>query len=103
VHYLLFYEKTPDHAAREKAQSAAHRQHLEVAVGRGTLLLGGSLDDPADGAAVLVFEADSPALVEEFAKTDPYVVDGLVNRWWVRRWDTVVGTLIQAPANRCSG
>jgi len=26
-----------------------------------------------------------------FAKGDPYVTQGIVNKWWVRKWDTVVG------------
>jgi uncharacterized protein YciI len=94
VHYLLFYEKTPDHAAREKPLQAAHRAHLDAAVRCGELLLAGSLGNPADGAAVLVFNASSAAIAENFAKGDPYVVDGLVNHWHVRTWDTVVGTLL---------
>ncbi len=93
MHYLLFYEKTPDHAAREKPLAAAHRQHLEAAVHHGELLLGGSLEQPTDGAAVLLFDAESPAVAEAFAKADPYVIDGLVCRWHVRTWDTVVGRL----------
>jgi uncharacterized protein len=92
VHYLLFYEKTSDHAAREGPLASAHRAHLERAVQRGELLLGGSLENPVDGSALLLFQADSPATAEEFAKADPYVLDGLVNRWLVRRWHTVVGT-----------
>jgi uncharacterized protein YciI len=94
VHYLLFYEKAPDHAAREKPLQAAHRAHLDAAVRRGDLLLAGSLGDPADGAAVLVFKGPTTAIAENFATSDPYVVDGLVNRWHVRTWDTVVGTLL---------
>jgi uncharacterized protein len=92
MHYLLFYEKTPDHVAREVSLSAAHRAHLNAAVSRGELLLGGSLGHPTDGAAVLVFKADSARVAEEFARADPYVIDGLVNRWTVRTWDVVVGT-----------
>lgn len=91
MHYLLFYEKTPDHAKREEPLKAAHRAHLDAAVRRGELILGGSLDHPVDGAAVLLFDATSAVTAEEFAKADPYVVDGLVNRWRVRAWDTVVG------------
>jgi uncharacterized protein YciI len=94
VHYLLFYEKTPDHAARETSLQSAHRAHLELAVKAGSLLLAGSLDQPADGSAILLFQADSPAPVEEFAREDPYVKDGLVRRWTVRRWETVVGDLL---------
>jgi hypothetical protein len=96
MHFLLFYEKAPDHKARETPLSAAHRTHLDAAVRRGELILGGSLREPDDGGAVLLFEAQSPTVAQEFAKTDPYVVEGIVNRWSVRPWDTVVGTGLAA-------
>ena len=53
--------------------------------------MAGSLTDPNDGAAVLLFKADSPVVAEMFARADPYVMHGVVNKWWVRGWDTVVG------------
>lgn len=51
---------------------------------------GGALADPVDGAALL-FEGDAPDAAELFARTDPYVLAGLVGSWEVRRWHTVVG------------
>ena len=52
--------------------------------------LAGALAEPVD-TAVLLFEGDSPAAAEAFAKADPYVLAGLVARWRVREWMTVVG------------
>ncbi len=98
MHYLLFYEKTPNHSEREKPLMAAHRSHLDAAVGRGELILAGSLGQPTDGAAVLLFQADSASVAEDFARADPYVIDGLVNRWWVRTWDVVVGKMVASLA-----
>jgi uncharacterized protein YciI len=91
MHYLLFYEKGQDYAARQGPLQAPHLAYVQAAVHRGELVLGGSLGDPPDGAAVLLFKADSPAVVEAFAKADPYVTHGVVSRWWVRAWETVVG------------
>lgn len=91
MHYLLFYEKVADYAARQGPWQAAHRAHLFDAAQRGELLLGGSLADPVDGSAVLLFQADSPATVEACAAADPFVLHGVVKRWWVREWQTVVG------------
>ena len=42
-------------------------------------------------AGVLFFSAPSRAVVEEFARTDPYVTGGLVTQWVAREWTTVVG------------
>jgi uncharacterized protein YciI len=68
--------------------------HARAAVVRGDLVLGGALADPVDGA-VLLFRGDSPAVVEEFARNDPYVLNGLTTGWRVRAWTTVVGELAE--------
>jgi uncharacterized protein YciI len=90
MHYLLFYEADADYAERRKPFRSAHLQHAREAVARGELMLGGALANPTDGA-VLLFHGDSSAAAEQFAKTDPYVVNGVIKRWHVREWTTVVG------------
>jgi hypothetical protein len=59
-------------------------------------VLGGALADPVDGA-VLLFRGNSPAVAESFATTDPYVTHGLVTRWRVRTWTTVIGDGAAVP------
>jgi uncharacterized protein YciI len=44
-----------------------------------------------------LFKGDSPAAAEAFAKADPYVTNGLVTKWRVREWSTVIGTDAQVP------
>jgi uncharacterized protein YciI len=90
MHYLLLYDVVPDYAERRVPLRAAHLAHARAAVARGELVLGGALANPADGA-VLLFRGDSPAAAEAFARTDPYVLAGLVASWRVREWTTVVG------------
>jgi len=51
---------------------------------------GGALADPVD-AAVLVLCGSSSATAEAFAKSDPYVLNGMVKAWRVRTWVVVVG------------
>jgi uncharacterized protein YciI len=97
MHYLLFYDKAPDHAQREGPLMAGHRDHLQAAVARGELLLGGPLADPIDGTNVLLFQSDTAAAAETFAAGDPYVLNGVVVRWRVRRWETVVGREAACP------
>ena len=46
---------------------------------------------------MLLFRGDSPAAAEAFAAADPYVQQGLVARWRVRRWTTVVGRDAEQP------
>lgn len=90
MHYLLMYDLVPDYLERRGAYRDAHLQSAWAAVARGELLLAGALAEPTDGA-VLLFQSDSPAAVEAFARADPYVLAGLVTQWRVRAWTTVVG------------
>ncbi len=90
MHYLLFYDVVPDYVERRAALRVEHLDVARAAHARGELVLGGALADPVDGA-VLVFRGDSPAAAEAFAAADPYVRNGLVTRWRVRKWATVVG------------
>jgi uncharacterized protein len=96
MHFLLWYDVVPDYADRRKALRSAHLEHAQRAVARGDLILGGALAKPIDGA-VLLFQGDSPAVAEAFATADPYVVNGLVTRWRVREWTTVVGAAASSP------
>jgi uncharacterized protein YciI len=94
VHYLLFYDVVDDYVERRAAFRAAHIKLARQAVDRGELVLGGGLANPADGA-VLLFKGNSPAPAEAFAEADPYVRNGLVTKWRVREWTTVVGPLAE--------
>ena len=98
LHYLLFYDVVPDYATKRLPFRAQHLEYARGAVQRGELLLGGALADPID-AAVLLFRAPSREAVEHFARGDPYVLNGLVARWRVRPWTTVVGegALLRRP------
>ena len=94
MHYLLFYEVVDDYVERRAQFRAAHLTLAREAAARGELILAGGLANPVDGS-VLLFKADSPAVAEAFAKADPYVTNGLVTRWRVREWTTVVGSLAE--------
>ena len=90
MHYLLMYEVVEDYVARRAQFRLLHLQMVRQAFERGEIVMAGALADPPDGA-VLVFRGDSPEAAEKFAKSDPYVINGLVTRWRVRKWTTVIG------------
>jgi uncharacterized protein YciI len=90
MHYLLMYDVVDDYIERRTVYRAAHLAHARAFLERGELVLGGALADPPDGA-VLLFRGDSADAAETFARSDPYVVNGLVTRWRVRQWMTVIG------------
>lgn len=95
-HFLLFYDYVPDILERRPAFRGPHLKHAWAAQQRGELVLAGALADPVDGA-VLMFAGDSASVAEDFAKADPYVTGGLVTRWHVREWTTVVGDIAASP------
>ena len=97
-HFLLFYEGAPDYLARRPQFRDAHLAYAWAAAERGDLVVAGALADPVDGA-VLVFQGEAAAVAEDFAKADPYVVNGLVKTWRVREWTTVVGDLAATPVH----
>ncbi|NHZ64438.1 YciI-like protein [Massilia genomosp. 1] len=90
MHYLLCYELAPDYLETRGKYRNEHLKLAWEAQERGELIMGGAFSDPAD-MSVLFFQAESPALVEAFAKADPYLLHGVVTGYKVRQWNTVVG------------
>jgi uncharacterized protein YciI len=96
MHYLLFYEAGEDYVERRAAYRDEHLRKAWAASDRGELVLGGALGDPTDGA-LLLFQSDSPEVAERFARADPYVVNGVIKRWYIREWKTVAGSQAATP------
>lgn len=101
AHALLIYEVVDDYIERRAAFRTRHLELIRDADQRGEVVIAGALADPADGA-VLAFRGETAEAAEQaarrFAEADPYVANGLVTRWRVRRWMTVVGDGAQLPA-----
>jgi uncharacterized protein YciI len=96
MHYLLFYEFGPDYLERRGPYRAEHLRLAWEAHERGELVLGGAYADPADGAALL-FKCESEAIPRAFAEADPYVRQGIVQSYRIRKWTTVVGETASTP------
>jgi len=90
VHYLLIYDVGPEFIERRAQFRAEHLALAWQAVEEGDLLLGGALAEPTD-QAFLLFSGPSSETARRFAESDPYVRNGLVKRWRVAQWNTVVG------------
>jgi uncharacterized protein YciI len=90
MYYILFYTTADDYMER---RGQFRQQHLEMAkerVAKGEIVMGGALADPPD-QAIIVFKGESPEVAEEFARNDPYVLNGVVTSWEVRPWTVVIG------------
>lgn len=89
-YYALIYHVVDDFVARRSAFRAEHLRLANVSVDRGELQLGGALGDPPD-RALIIFRGSDRSVAEEFARNDPYVLNGLVPRWEVQPWTVVIG------------
>jgi uncharacterized protein YciI len=96
AHWLLSYQLAPDYLARRAQFRDEHLALAWAASDRGELLLAGAAGDPIDGA-MLLFDAYDASAAENFARNDPYVVNGLVTSWQVRPWATVAGRDAATP------
>ena len=99
-HYLLSYELAPDYLERRPDFRDAHLALAWRAAESGALVLGGAVGDPVESALLLFTDADSATA---FAEADPYVGEGLVQRWRVTPWTTVVGKDAATPVRPSQG
>ncbi len=86
--YVLFYESAPDVASQAPLHFAAHRARWAGFQARGSLLMIGPFGDPQAEGSMAVFTTREAA--EEFATNDPFVLNGVVERWFVREWNEVL-------------
>jgi uncharacterized protein YciI len=90
VYYVVFLEtgytsfeeaiaKAPDLIAAHKARSAElHNQ--------GTILMAGAfLDNRGEPLSTMAVCASREA-AEEFVRGDPFVLNGMVSKWYIREW-----------------
>lgn len=89
-YYALLYELVDDMVTKRAPFREEHLRLAREARDRGELLLAGALAEPVD-RALLVFHVADKSKVEDFARKDPYVLNGLVKKWEVRPWNVVVG------------
>lgn len=93
-YYILKYKPIPTYLEERVKYRDEHLQLAKDYADRGLLILGGALEDPAD-EAVLVFLAESEEIVAEFARKDPYVQNGIIEKWEIRKWKVVIGSCFE--------
>lgn len=87
-YFALTYEVVDNYVEKRAPFREAHLERARAARERGELLMAGALGEPP--GALLVFKSADRTAAEDFARTDPYVLNGLVSRWQVRPWTVVI-------------
>src|SRR5438105_12752833 len=80
----------PDYATKRMPYRSSHLAYAQKSVRSEEHTSELQSPEPID-SAILLFQTPSVAAVEEFARGDPYVRYGVVTKWRVREWTTVVG------------
>jgi uncharacterized protein YciI len=83
--YVLFYESADEVRVKAPAHFPAHKARYEEFHARGDLLMLGTFADPQRDGSMAIFRTREAA--EEFARGDPFVVNGVVRDWHVRGWN----------------
>jgi hypothetical protein len=86
-YFALFYLVVDRFVERRTPYREEHLRLVLDLHALGEIVMAGALGDPDGG--LLVFR--NQGMAERFAEDDPYVVNGLVVRWFVRPWSVVVG------------
>jgi len=90
MHLALIYELVDDYMERRPAHREEHLALANAAQERGELVMAGAFNEPAD-RALLVWATEDEDVVRTFVDSDPYVRNGLVASWSIRKWNVVVG------------
>jgi uncharacterized protein len=90
-HFLLIYDYAPDFMEKRGPVRPAHLELCRASVARDELQLGGAVPSGEPAFGLLLFKAETAQIAEDFARADPYVAQGVVAKWRVCEWITVVG------------
>jgi uncharacterized protein YciI len=83
--YVLLYESADDVRAKAAVHFAEHSAWGQEFHRRGSLIAYGPFANPQEEGSMAVFTSREAA--EEFARDDPFVVNGVVHAWQIREWD----------------
>lgn len=88
-YYILEYITSGNYLEERVKYRKDHLNHATEYFNKNYLILGGAIDSANE--AVLVFKADNEKIAKAFAENDPYVKNGLIKGWTVKKWNVVIG------------
>jgi uncharacterized protein len=83
--YVLFYESGDDLQTKAPLHFPAHSAYGQSFHEAGTLIAYGPFGNPEDEGSMAIFTTREAA--EQFARDDPFVLNGVVGSWTIREWD----------------
>ena len=86
--YVLLYESADDVRSKAPLHSPAHVARWKTFQDQGTLLMIGTFGNPQEEGSMAIFTTREAA--EAFARSDPFVLNGVVRRWFIREWNEAI-------------
>lgn len=88
--YALQYDYVPDALEKRKPHREAHLALFSKQVEKGNVVLAGAVDNPPTGG-LLIFRNLSANEIEQLVQQDPYVVNGVVQKYTIKPYMAVLG------------
>jgi hypothetical protein len=85
-------------AARIAEVRPAHREYLARLLAEGKLVAAGPFQDD-DFGALIIYHAETIAVVEELIRNDPFHTAGVFVKWTIRPWKMVFANPELMPKN----
>ncbi len=86
--YVLLYESADDVRSKAPLHFPAHVARWKTFQDQGTLLMIGTFGNPQEEGSMAIFTTREAA--EAFARSDPFVLNGVVRRWSIREWNEAI-------------
>jgi uncharacterized protein len=87
---VLICDLAPDYLERRGSFRDSHLGLAREAHDRGELLMAGAFSEPYDHS-LFIWSTDDESVVTSFLERDPYVGNGVVTAWQIRKWTVAIG------------
>lgn len=95
LYYVTFFVIACTSIEEVKAKApdalAAHLQRSQELQAHGTLLMAGAFLDHGEEGLTTMGLFPSREAAEDYAAGDPFVLNGMVTRWYIREWANILG------------
>jgi uncharacterized protein YciI len=94
IYYVVFFDIDYPSIAEALTDApeaiAAHKKRSQEWHEQGKLVMAGAFQDSLGGRLNTMGVLTSREAAEEFAKGDPFVLNGKVIRWYIREWNNML-------------
>lgn len=91
--YVLQYDYVANALEKRQPHRQAHLALINKQVEKGNVILGGAVNNPPTGG-LLIFRNLTAQEIEQIVQQDPYVVNGVVEKYSIKPYMAVTGDAV---------